>query len=720
METKKRSWSSHRPQCHGWVNCGRASQAPPVVLVALLTVTALLQIATHWLKSLRRLLLVAAQNRRLFDTSDLRELPFDHHVRELVAIAEVGVAGLFASELAAQVLAEHVGSRDRRLVALGVSVHGGDQHDERVLNALAHVHDTRLAVAELHLVLDHVGRDFQGELGGLLEREVDVLLKPAVHAGNGLTTEEALEVRADVPERERNAVLHQLPGAGEDLTLGEGLHAVTQRQHVVLAVLGGQREEELHGEHFAFAFVDERGEVIVDVVTHEVAVQEGATAVRRHGDVDGGFLLSGGTEDLRDDALELTAVAFVELAGAPLAQRIGADDETSQAGDPLLHQLTRLDRLREGDAVLAPALRADAAQQEAHDTGGVGAERDTTVVQAVISDDQAVAIRRGQAVGSGHAEVDELEAVVVGMTQSVDAVVNDLEVLVLGLGQLDDEDRRLLFALDARHKTDGAARDRVRDEELLAVDDVLVAFQARDRLQSGEVGASARLGESEGRDALTGGQARQEASLLLVGAEDAYRVDRADAAVDGGHARFRREAGRRHFGDHAGEAVQGRALAAVLLVDEHAPVTGSAEVRDGLLADLAVLVVGSAGSLVGLQRRDRAGNGLFDLRIDLALPGQEVPDTSLGPDDAVHGASRGAAALAVEFVGGAVGAIDRTGALDLVLALARIAQDVLGEVAVVLDQSVVVLLGHRFTLPFRYWDWHVKASPGTEFEYHLG
>ena len=45
-------------------------------------------------------------------------------------------------------------------------------------------------------------------------------------------------------------------------------------------------------EHFAFAFVDARGQVLVDVVAEQVAVQEGPAAVRFHEQLDGGFLLA--------------------------------------------------------------------------------------------------------------------------------------------------------------------------------------------------------------------------------------------------------------------------------------------------------------------------------------------------------------------------------------------------------------------------------------------
>ena len=76
------------------------------------------------------------------------------------------------------------------------------------------------------------------------------------------------------------------------------------------------------------------------------------------------------------------------------------------------------------------------------------------------------------------------------MLERVEAVLDDLEVLVLVVGQVGDQDRRL--ALDQADQADGAAGDGVGDEQLLAVDDVVVAVELGRGPQGGQVGAGAR------------------------------------------------------------------------------------------------------------------------------------------------------------------------------------------------------------------------------------
>ena len=86
----------------------------------------------------------------------------------------------------------------------------------------------------------------------------------------------------------------------------------------------------------------------------------------------------------------------------------------------------------------------------------------------------------------------------------------------------------------------GPAGDGVGDEQLLAVDDVVVAVEHGRGPQGRQVGAGAGLGQGEGREPLAAGQPRQEPLLLLGRAEGPQRVDGADAAVDRGQAGDRR------------------------------------------------------------------------------------------------------------------------------------------------------------------------------------
>ena len=134
--------------------------------------------------------------------------------------------------------------------------------------------------------------------------------------------------------------------------------------------------------------------------------------------------------------------------------------------------------------------------------------------------------------------------------------------------QFDDQHGRL--AVDQAHQADRPAGHDVRDEQLLAVDDVVVALEPRGRAQRREIAAGARLGERERAEPRAVGQARQESLLLLGVAERAHRIDRADAAVhrrQPGHGRI----DERHPRQKRRERAERRARAAVFLVDQAGP-----------------------------------------------------------------------------------------------------------------------------------------------------
>ena len=99
-------------------------------------------------------------------------------------------------------------------------------------------------------------------------------------------------------------------------------------------------------------------------------------------------------------------------------------------------------------------------------------------------------------------------------------------------------------------------------------------------------------------------QPGQEPLLLLVVAERAHRIDGADAAVD------RREAGdggidRRHPREKRRERRERRARAAVLAVDQQAPVAGGAELGEHGVGDLALVVEQRAGVAMAAHDFDR-------------------------------------------------------------------------------------------------------------------
>ena len=99
--------------------------------------------------------------------------------------------------------------------------------------------------------------------------EGDVIGQARVHAGHLLPIARH-EFLAEGPLRIAGHFAAQLPEMGRvervevlDLVLLEGL---ADRLEELLAVFLDQRLEERHAEHFAFAFVDARGKILVHVV----------------------------------------------------------------------------------------------------------------------------------------------------------------------------------------------------------------------------------------------------------------------------------------------------------------------------------------------------------------------------------------------------------------------------------------------------------------------
>ena len=93
----------------------------------------------------------------------------------------------------------------------------------------------------------------------------------------------------------------------------------------------------------------------------------------------------------------------------------------------------------------------------------------------MIGDGQPVALCRPEQVLARHAEVAEPQPVIVQVPQREQAVGDDLEVLVLVVGQVDDQDGGPL--LDQADQADRPAGDGVGDEQLLAVDDIVIAVE---------------------------------------------------------------------------------------------------------------------------------------------------------------------------------------------------------------------------------------------------
>ena len=225
-------------------------------------------------------------------------------------------------------------------------------------------------------------------------------------------------------------------------------------------------------EHFAFALVDAGGQVLVHVVAEHVAVQERAAAVRLHEQLDGGFLLRFAAEDLGDDAFHLAAIAFVDQAAAPLHQRVAGRRSGRPAGPggAAPARAWRSPRRRFCGTwpreSCWPSSAASCRPRWHTATRGPGSGRDRR------SSDR----RRAAACSRFSAGTRKFLKMMPWLYVCLSAYrpyLRSWNCSFSCVRQIDDQHRRPL--VDQAHQADRAAGHDVGDEQLLAVDDVLVA-----------------------------------------------------------------------------------------------------------------------------------------------------------------------------------------------------------------------------------------------------
>ena len=141
---------------------------------------------------------------------------------------------------------------------------------------------------------------------------------------------------------------HALQLAHVDTLLRERLHQLT---HVLFTDDLHQALEERHAEHLVLTFVNRRSEVLVNVITDDMPLEEGAPTVRLERQ-NHGFHHGVGAEDLGDHALQLATITVIEQRSAPVAQRVGADDQSRHTRDTSLDQTALADLLTVGAAEL--------------------------------------------------------------------------------------------------------------------------------------------------------------------------------------------------------------------------------------------------------------------------------------------------------------------------------------------------------------------------------
>ena len=286
----------------------------------------------------------------------------------------------------------------------------------------------------------------------------------------------------------------------------------------------------------------------------------------------------------------------------------------------------------------------------------------------------------------GHAEVLEDQAVVVGLAQGVQTVGLDAEMFIFLRRQIDHQDGRL--AVDQHDDAGRPAGDDVGDEQLLAVEDVVVAVEHGRGAQGGQVGAGGRLGQGEAGQGLAVRQFRKKALLLLRRAEGAHGIHGADAAVDGGHAGDH-GVERGHARQEMGEARERRALAAVLRVDEQAPVAGVAQLAQHRRRDLALLVQQRAGFAMPPHDGQRRLHRLVGRVLRRQRRRREQVERDLRvPDGLVNGAVGGLILFLEEAFDLFVRLVQGAGAARFLFGLAAQPQGGFGE-------TLLIALGRR-------------------------
>ena len=218
----------------------------------------------------------------------------------------------------------------------------------------------------------------------------------------------------------------------------------SDRLEELFAVLLQERLEERHTEHLPFALVNARREKIVDVVAEQVSVQERPATVSLHEQLDGRLLLSLTAEDLRDDALHLAAIALIEQARRPVRQCLARDDQSGEMSHPASDQLARPDGLAVRPPKLGP--RDHVGQHQPHHARRVGTQRNAAAIETVIGNRQPIAVTGIEPVLDRHGEVSKHDPLVVRVSQRIEAIRFQMELVGLFVRKIDDEDRRL--ALD--------------------------------------------------------------------------------------------------------------------------------------------------------------------------------------------------------------------------------------------------------------------------------
>ena len=150
---------------------------------------------------------------------------------------------------------------------------------------------------------------------------------------------------------------------------------------------------------------------------------------------------------------------------------------------------------------------------------------------------------------------------------------------------------------------------RARGPDLLAVDDVAVAYAFRVGLDLGGVRAGGRLGHAEGLEAdRSVGDARKVAALLLLAAVPQHRAHHVHLRMTGGRA----AAGRMDLLENDAAGADRQPGAAVLLGDQRAEIARLAQLGDELLG-IFVGVFQVAPIFVGIFPADGA-HAVPDLR----------------------------------------------------------------------------------------------------------
>src|SRR5258708_14424696 len=179
-------------------------------------------------------------------------------------------------------------------------------------------------------MLDHHAAQFPRSLAEHVEGEIDVIGQSGIAGGRRLPFL-AVDLLSQQPFRVGAEFLAHFEEMNRIERIGildlQPLSRLADWLEERLAMLLDQGFEESQPQDLSLAFINARGEEIVDVVAEDVPLEKRPATMRFHEEFDGRFLLRLAAEDLGNDAFQFTAITFVDNPSAPGYEANGAGNQ---------------------------------------------------------------------------------------------------------------------------------------------------------------------------------------------------------------------------------------------------------------------------------------------------------------------------------------------------------------------------------------------------------